>query len=96
MTLNGSVRIQGTLTSSPNTGYTIEYFASPSCDPSGFGEGATFIGFSTQPTDAGGVVTIDTGSGLSAPVAPGEAVTATATADFAETHVRVLGVRHRQ
>ena len=85
LTLNGSVRIKGTLTSNSPNGSRIEYFASPTCDPSGFGEGATFIGFSTQQAGAGGVVTIDTGSGLSAPVAPGEAITATATIDFEES-----------
>src|SRR6185436_10726741 len=63
--------------------YTIEYFASTTCDPSGNGEGATFIGFSQQHSNASGVVTIDTGSGLSAPVSPGKAVTATATDSFA-------------
>ncbi|MFL6036908.1 MAG: NosD domain-containing protein [Gaiellaceae bacterium] len=79
---NGSVRIQGTLTSNPGRDYTIEYFASPSCDASGSGEGGNFIGFSQQQANAAGVVTIDTGNGLSALVSPGEAVTATATDSF--------------
>jgi CSLREA domain-containing protein len=35
--------IQGTLNSAPNTTYRIQLFASSSCDPSGYGEGETFL-----------------------------------------------------
>ena len=49
---NGSVRVKGTLTSTPGRTYRIEYFASPACNASGNGEGADFIGFSLQGTDA--------------------------------------------
>jgi CSLREA domain-containing protein len=75
----GSVRIVGTLTSAPSTSYRIEYFASTACDGSGNGEGGRFIGFSLQTTNGAGTLAIDTGSGLSAPVSVGEAITATAT-----------------
>jgi CSLREA domain-containing protein len=76
---NGSVRVKGDLTSTPGRTYRIEYFASPACNSSGNGEGATFIGFSLQGTDAAGTLTIDTGAGLTAPVTAGQAITATAT-----------------
>ena len=38
--------ITGTLNSVANGQFRLEFFANPSCDNSGFGEGQTFIGFS--------------------------------------------------
>jgi titin len=43
--------IQGTLNSSPGTTFTIEFFANAAADPSGFGEGQTYLG-SVQVTTA--------------------------------------------
>jgi hypothetical protein len=40
----GTITIRGTLTNTPNTILTVEFFASPTRDPSGFGEGQTFLG----------------------------------------------------
>jgi hypothetical protein len=37
--------ISGTLNSTPNTAFRIEFFASDRCDASGYGEGHSFIGF---------------------------------------------------
>jgi hypothetical protein len=59
------------------TQYTIEFFASAECDPSGAGEGERFLGAITVNTDAAGDALID--AGLDAIVAPGEVATATAT-----------------
>ena len=39
----GLLTIQGTLTSIPNTIFTIELFANSECDPSGFGQGERFV-----------------------------------------------------
>ena len=69
--------VSGTLDSSPSTQFTIEFFASASCDGSGNGEGATFVGSTT-------VTTNGTGSGSFSLFAVelleiGDAVTATAT-----------------
>jgi hypothetical protein len=50
----GSVTLGGTLNSSPNAPYRLEFFSNPSCDPSGHGEGKTFLGFTTVVTDGGG------------------------------------------
>jgi titin len=47
----GSTAIQGTLNSTPNTTFTLEFFANAAADPSGFGEGQTFIGSTTVTTD---------------------------------------------
>jgi hypothetical protein len=73
-TSDGAVRLA--LSSKPNRDYTLEVFASPACDPSGFGEGATPLGTARLHTDAGGngatVATVAAG-----PV--GTVLTATAT-----------------
>ena len=75
--------IQGTLNSSPNTTFLIQFFANNSCDPSGFGEGETFIGSTSVTTDnncnASFTVT------LPAAVGAGKRITATATAPLNNT-----------
>jgi hypothetical protein len=45
---------QGTLNSLPNTTFTLEFFSNNECDPSGFGEGETFLGATTVTTDGSG------------------------------------------
>jgi len=71
------VRIVGSLTSNPGNTFGIEFFYSPACDPSGFGEGAVYLGATTVVTNAGGVADFD----LVLPVAvpEGQVITATAT-----------------
>jgi hypothetical protein len=49
-----STRIQGTLDSLPSATFSIEFFSSPSCDSSGYGEGQTFLGEASVTTDASG------------------------------------------
>ena len=41
---SSNITIVGSLDSAPNTNYLLEFFANSQCDPSGFGEGETFIG----------------------------------------------------
>ena len=48
---SGAINIVGSLTSLPGTAYTIEFFANSSCDPSGFGQGRTFLGSLNVTTD---------------------------------------------
>ncbi|MGH2544610.1 MAG: hypothetical protein ACRDIB_17595, partial [Ardenticatenaceae bacterium] len=69
--------IQGTLNSTPNTTFHVEFFANDLCDPSGNGEGATYLGAGDVTTDAAGNASFD----LPVPVllAPGQFITATAT-----------------
>ncbi len=55
-TSGGSTKIQGTLNSTPNTTFTLEFFSNSACDPSGHGEGKTFIGSTTAATDSNGNV----------------------------------------
>ncbi len=47
-----AIRLRGVLDGFPTTAYRIEFFANPTCDPSGYGEGKTFLG-STNVTPEG-------------------------------------------
>ncbi|HEX3085245.1 MAG TPA: Ig-like domain repeat protein, partial [Pyrinomonadaceae bacterium] len=49
---SGNTTIQGTLNSSPNTTFTIEFFSNVAADPSGSGEGQTYLGSTTVTTGA--------------------------------------------
>lgn len=73
-----TVRVIGTLDSTPSSSFALDFYASPQCDPSGFGEGRNFLGSATVATNAGGSAAFDVT--LVATVAPSSFVTATATA----------------
>lgn len=51
------ITIQGRLTSTPNTTFTLEFFENRACDSSGFGEGEIVIGSTEVTTDAAGQIT---------------------------------------
>jgi hypothetical protein len=70
-------RIEGTLNSTANTSFSLQFFASASCDPSGNGEGALILGSADITTDASGNGAFDTL--VPGGAASGEFVTATAT-----------------
>jgi hypothetical protein len=58
--LQGSnLRILGSLHSSPLDSFTIQFFASSTCDASGFGEGEVFLGGTSVATNAAGNATFD-------------------------------------
>jgi hypothetical protein len=48
---NTGTTIQGSLSSTPNSTFTLEFFSNSVCDPSGFGEGETLIASTTVTTD---------------------------------------------
>jgi CSLREA domain-containing protein len=48
--------ITGKLDSTPNSSYVIEFFVSSTCDASGHGEGATYVGAVAAESDGGGAV----------------------------------------
>lgn len=73
----GSTRIEGTFNSRSNRAYTIEFFANAVCDPSGHGEGETFLGAAGLTTDAAGNATVNTVLALGVPT--GAFITSTAT-----------------
>jgi hypothetical protein len=72
-----SITVNGSLTSKPNETYMLDFYSSPTCDPSGFGEGRTYLGEGTVNTDASGIA----GFSIALPVSVPEthAITATAT-----------------
>lgn len=77
--------IGGSLNSLANTTFRVELFASPSADPSGYGEGALFVGSLNVTTDASGNASF-TFPYVSTPAAPAISATATnlATGDTSE------------
>src|SRR5262249_32074353 len=42
--LNGTTTISGSLDSTPSSSFTVDFYANTECDPSGFGQGRTYIG----------------------------------------------------
>jgi hypothetical protein len=77
ITDGSSITITGTLTAAPSTSYTLDFFASPTANPSGFGEGQQYLGSATVPTPASGTANFTFNFSVSVPV--GRAISATAT-----------------
>ena len=50
----GSTTIQGTLNSAVSKQFRIELFSNDACDPTGFGEGQNYLGFTNVTTNASG------------------------------------------
>ncbi len=73
----GTTMIQGTLNSTAGTTFLLEFFASSSCDPTGYGEGQTFLGTTSVTTDGSCNATFNVA--LPVTVNPGDRITATAT-----------------
>ena len=51
---NGNLTVYGTLNSAASESFTLEFFASPAADSSGFGEGQVFLGQANVTTNASG------------------------------------------
>ena len=86
--VSGGTFVTGTFNSTPDRSFTIEFFSNAVCDPSGFGEGETFVdAVPATPAvpDALAVTTDSDGdaeiSATIAGVVPGRWLTATATDD---------------
>ncbi|HET9785538.1 MAG TPA: Calx-beta domain-containing protein, partial [Pyrinomonadaceae bacterium] len=77
--------ITGILNSTPNTLFSLDFYSSSSCDPSGNGEGTTLLGPGPLAvrTDSNGNASF--GLALSTPLAMGHVITATATDPFGNT-----------
>jgi hypothetical protein len=73
----GSTHIQGTLDTDANTIYSIQFFGNTACDPSGHGEGQTFLGQTPVLTDGSGHATFDVTYNVNA-----SAITSTATCEI--------------
>jgi len=77
VTVNGNnTNIQGQLNSNPNMTFRVEIFSNVDCDPSGLGEGKTFMGAVPVTTDRNGNASINT---VLSVLPTGNYVTATAT-----------------
>ena len=80
----GGTKIEGTINlGSPTVAYTIEFFSNLAADPSGAGEGRTFLGSATGSTNGNGVGTISTTLPVAVPV--GQFITATVTSSANNT-----------
>jgi hypothetical protein len=77
-----STTVQGSISGAPNTTYTLEFFSNVTADPSGFGQGQTFLSSVTVTTDStgSGKFTVTLG-----PVTVGEFITATTTDPLNDT-----------
>ena len=71
--------VSGTFNSTPASTFMLEFFGSPFPDPSGFGEGKTYLGSASVTTDQNGDATFSLALAAS-PTLEGYWVTATATA----------------
>ncbi len=73
----GNTTIQGSLNSTPNQTFQIDFYSSAALDPSGNGEGALFFNTTSVNTDANGNASINVTFPMS--LAAGRIITATAT-----------------
>jgi hypothetical protein len=74
---NGSITIQGSLNSTPNASFRLEFFDNSSSSPSRYGEGENFLGYRTVTTDGSGNAGFSVSFSTSVPV--GDYIAATAT-----------------
>jgi titin len=74
-----TLSLAGSLQSTPNTTFALDFFASPAADPSGYGQGQTYLGSLNVTTNAAGVASFSDTLNLANAVAPGEVLTVTAT-----------------
>ena len=72
-----STLVSGSLNSTPNSAFRIEFYSNFVCDASGFGEGELYFGSTDVTTDRNGDALFFRSHPIS--VKPGKAVTATAT-----------------
>jgi Calx-beta domain len=78
-----STIINGTLTSTPNSTFTIQFFGSAVEDPTGLGEGGQYLGQVTAVTGPNGIATYS--ANLASLLQNGQFVTATATNSAGDT-----------
>jgi hypothetical protein len=82
-TYNEQTAVKGTLNSAPNTSYTVQIFANVTPDPSGYGQGQTYLGQATVTTDASGNATFQVSFPTVVPA--GQFISATATDPSGDT-----------
>jgi hypothetical protein len=77
VTSGTTTTVQGTLTSVLSSTFTVQFFANPTADPSGFGQGQTFLGSASVLTDSTGTANFTFVSPTAVPA--GQFISATAT-----------------
>ncbi len=77
-TAAGQVSAAGFLSGEASTEYALDFYASESCDPSGFGQGQSFVGSGPFETNAGGEGEFEVSFAGSVPAGQ-DSITATAT-----------------
>ncbi len=80
---SGTTSITGSLSGAPNTTYRVEFFSDPTEDPSGYGQGQTFLGFANIATNSNGVASFPLDIATTALV--GQFISATATDPAGDT-----------
>jgi parallel beta-helix repeat protein len=91
MTSGTSLTIAGTLNSAASMTYRIEFFAQAAGDPSGYGQGQTYLGFATVTTGANRNAVINvTLRRVNVPA--GQVITTTATSPNGNTSEYSLGI----
>jgi CSLREA domain-containing protein len=76
---DGTMTISGLMDSRPRKTFTLQFFSNPEADPSGFGEGKTFIGETTVKTNRKGKRPFSFTFTPAQTVTAGQKITATAT-----------------
>ena len=83
---DGTIFVTGTYDGSlPSSFYQLDFYVNESCDSSGFGEGATWLGSTSNLADGSGDFSFNTDNALTGHVAGFSAITATATDTFGDT-----------
>ncbi len=83
VTYHGRTYIKGTLNSAPDASFTVQFFSDPTADPSGYGQGQTYLGQATVTTDDNGNASFQ--ASLAGAVSSGQVVSATATDSSGDT-----------
>ena len=83
ISVGNNTTIQGTLNSTANKTFQIDFYSNAALDPSGHGEGAVYFGTASVHTDGSGNATIN--ANFPAPLGSGRVITATATDDVGNT-----------
>ena len=73
----GTTNVRGVLNSRPSAGFTLDFYSSPACDPSGYGQGQTYLGSANVSTDSSNIASFNVNLAVGTPL--GHFVTATAT-----------------
>ena len=77
VSLGGTTKIKGTLNAAASTTLTIQFFANATADPSGHGQGQTYLGSIAVTTNSSGNATFTATFSVAVPT--GQSVSATAT-----------------